>query len=173
MYKIEDRGYGFVSWKPRVAGEVEATIWDLWEIAQTIESEPFGRHCHFISIDQKSATDKTFVFVVLDYFSTKIARRRWAQIKYLPYPGLNGFTFCRIPAQDARVYLGKMHSYGNKSFHHNSKHILRPEWRPQDNLIDGDDNPVIFEGNHHTGPEDSVNETDSEKRYSDFETGES
>lgn len=69
------------------------------------------------------------------------------------------------------AHFSEMHQLGSGGYLDHLKHFLRPELplpdRPQTNLVDGHGKLVVFKGNHHTGEESSVSETEAAEIYTD------
>lgn len=140
-------------WKSGPAGDIDGTVQDIWEIALRVEKAFFQPESvyYFVCIDQQSAVDSTVLFVTLDTFSTGTARRKWAQLRDLPSPKLQGITLRRVP--DFGLWTrcrieGRDHGWMDS---YSQKHFIRPDLRPhgrpkyRDSYVDGNGNAVTLE----------------------------
>jgi hypothetical protein len=132
-------GCGFVPW-PK--GKADGTIRDIWNIVQHVHKESLWRDDDsFLCIDQQTAIDKKFIFVVPDRRKVRHKRRRR---KHIDLPDLAGFTYTRIPCRRAYGVWLAIQFLGKKSLHHlERERFLRPELLRVDRMRKNDEHPYV------------------------------
>ncbi|CEJ54496.1 hypothetical protein PMG11_00804 [Penicillium brasilianum] len=144
-------GCGFMPW-PR--GKCDGTIRDIWNIVQHVHKESLWRDDDwFFCIDQQTAIDKKFIFVVPDRRKVRHRRRRR---KHLYLPDLAGFTYSRIPCSRAYSVWLEIQVLGTRSLQPLKwERFLRPELLRVDRMTKNDEYPYVDgDGKRFELPED-------------------